>query len=131
MSEAPITAWSTVISVLGLLALSLPISRRRFMVRVRLGHGRDQTLHALVRAQANFVEYVPLALITFGLAETAGAPSLAVLVCAVMLGVGRILHALGMYRDASPPLRASGMLLTWSAMGAAAITLAGRLAKLW
>ena len=128
MGEMPITAWSTVVGVLGLLALSLPVSRRRFQARVRLGHGRDQTLHARVRAQANFVEYVPLALITLGVAEGDGAPSPVILVCAVMLGAGRLLHAIGMYRGASPPLRACGMLLTWTSMGAAALALAARLA---
>ena len=116
MVVLPITSTLCALSAVGLVALSVPITLRRFRERIPVGYGRDQVLHARIRAQANFVEYVPLALLALGLAEAAGAPTGWLVVCASALAVGRVLHAAGMWRGLSVPLRATGMLLTWGAL---------------
>ena len=127
MVSLPITSGLCALSAIGLVALSVPITLRRFQEHIPVGFGRDQVLHARIRAQANFVEYVPLALITLGLAEAAGAPQTLLVAIAAALALGRVLHALGMWRGLSVPLRASGMLLTWGALAASGLALAWRL----
>ena len=73
MSPAPIT--TIYASLLGLLfvALSLRVIRTRGCVGVALGSGADPLLQRAVRVQANFAEYVPLALVLMALVEIAGA----------------------------------------------------------
>jgi uncharacterized membrane protein YecN with MAPEG domain len=127
MVVLPITSGLCALSAVGLVALSAPITVRRFRERIPVGFGRDQVLHARIRAQANFIEYVPLALLTLGLAEAAGAPRGLVIGCAVALALGRVLHAAGMWRGLSVPLRASGMLLTWGALATSGLALGWRL----
>jgi uncharacterized membrane protein YecN with MAPEG domain len=127
MAILPVTSALCALSALGLVVLSVPITVRRFRERIPVGFARDQVLHARIRAQANYIEYVPLALLTLGLAEAAGTPRGVLIGCAVALAVGRALHAAGMWRNLSVPLRASGMLLTWGALTASALSLAWRL----
>lgn len=79
-----------------LLALSMNVSRERGRARVSLGDGGDEVLNKAIRAQANFTEYVPLALILIALSEAQGAPAVAVHILGAMLVVGRFLHAAGM-----------------------------------
>ena len=129
MSPLPVTSSLCALSALGLVGLSVPITMRRFRERIPVGFGRDQVLHARIRAQANFVEYVPLALVTLGLAEASGAPRLLLIGCATALALGRVLHAVGMWRGLSVPLRASGMLLTWGALATSGLALVWRLVR--
>jgi uncharacterized membrane protein YecN with MAPEG domain len=123
MAAIPITAGACVVCALGLVMLSIPVTARRFAARVSLGYGRDKVLETRVRAQANFVEYVPMTLVTLGAAEANGAPSWAIWSCAVGLVLGRALHAAGMYSGPSLRLRQGGMLLTWSTLVGAALAL--------
>jgi uncharacterized membrane protein YecN with MAPEG domain len=66
--------------LLGLLLIALSaqvvLARRRF--RVRLGSGTEDGMQQAIRVQANFVEYVPLAVLLLVLAEIAGLPGGAV-----------------------------------------------------
>ncbi|HEY8615119.1 MAPEG family protein [Phenylobacterium sp.] len=124
MPPLPITSGLAVLAALGLVALSLPVTARRFRAKVSLGEGGDALLQKRVRVQANFVEYVPLALIVIGLAEGAAAPDWLLWTTAAMLVVGRIAHAIGMYLPTPNLPRAGGMILTWSALVVAAMGLA-------
>jgi uncharacterized protein len=128
MTVLPVTSVLCALAALGLVALSVPITLRRFRERIPVGFGRDQVLHARIRAQANYVEYVPLALLTLGFAEAYGSPRGVLIGCAGALVLGRVLHATGMWRSLSVPLRASGMLLTWGALIASGAALAWRIA---
>lgn len=129
MTTLPVTSALCALSAIGLVGLSVPISMRRFSERIPVGFGRDQTLHARIRAQANFAEYTPIALLTLGLAEASGAPRILLIACAVALAAGRTLHAVGMWRGLSVPLRASGMTLTWTSMIVSALALAWTLVR--
>lgn len=84
--------------LLGLLLIALSanvvLARRRY--RVRLGVGTEDGMQQAVRVQANFSEYVPLAVVLLVLAEVTGMPLSAVHVAGVLLVTSRLLHAWGL-----------------------------------
>ena len=74
--------------------LSLNVVRLRNAKRVSLGDGGDPDLLKAIRAHANFIEYVPLALILILVASSYyGQRTVAGL--SVLLLVARLLHAAG------------------------------------
>jgi uncharacterized protein len=127
MIVAPITSALATLGAVALVALSIPVSMRRFQAKIPIGHGRDKVLEYRSRAQANFVEYVPAALIVLALAEANGAPALWVAACGGALVVGRAVHAYGMLAGGKVRPRQLGMLLTWGALLAGAAALVSRL----
>ncbi len=119
----PITGTVAALASVALVALSIPVSLQRMKVDTRIGTGSDPTLLCRIRAQGNFTEYVPLALIVLGLCEYRGVPGVWLYTIAVLLVLGRALHVAGMLSGVTP-IRASGMVGTYSALlvGAAALT---------
>lgn len=96
-----------------LLVLSVRVSMVRGKARVSLGDGGDPLLLSRIRAQANFVEYVPLILVLMGLIETSlsavnAHPSFTLGVIGIALVLCRIAHAIGMGRPAPNPGRLVG-----------------------
>lgn len=87
--------------LLGLLLIALStqvvLARRRF--RVGLGHGTEEGLQQAVRVQANYAEYVPLAVLLLVLAEIAGMPTEAVHGAGIVLVASRVLHARGLMQS--------------------------------
>ncbi len=85
-------------ALLGLLLIVLSaqvvLARRRF--RVRLGAGSEEGMHQVMRVQANFAEYVPLAIVLLVLAELSELPTAAVHLAGSLLVVSRVLHAWGL-----------------------------------
>ena len=77
--------------------------------------GDDPILLRRIRAQGNFIEYVPLALIVLALCEYRGVPGNWLYTIAALLVLGRALHVAGMLSGVSP-IRASGMLGTYGAL---------------
>ncbi len=121
MPILPITTAFAALAAIALVALSLAVSLRRIRAKISLGDGGDSALLLRIRAQGNFVEQVPVALICLGLVEAASPPWMA-LALGGLLSVGRLLNAVGMYRDAVG-LRAAGMVLTYSMLLMAAARL--------
>lgn len=80
-----------------LIVLSLRVIRLRHAHDVRLGDGGQPALQAATRAQANFIEYVPLALLLLYFLELSRqAPVWVLHVLGALLFLGRILHALAL-----------------------------------
>jgi uncharacterized membrane protein YecN with MAPEG domain len=118
----PVTSTVAALAAVSLVALSISVSVRRKKVGVRLGFSDDQTLMRRIRAQGNFTEYVPLALIVLALAEYGQAPAALLWATAGLLVVGRCLHYAGIM-TAKTPLSAPGMVGTYAALIVGAVTL--------
>jgi hypothetical protein len=102
--------------LLGLLLIVLStqvvLARRRF--RVRLGTGTEEGMQQAVRVQANFVEYVPFAVLLLVLAELTGLPGPAVHGAGILLVASRVLHAVGLARTPGVSFgRFYGTVGTW------------------
>jgi len=106
-------------SLLGLLFIYLSymvVSFRR-RERVDIGMGESQGMARSVRAQANFAEYVPLALLLMLALENMPAPGILVHLVGTLLLAGRILHAQGFPHKVGPsPGRIWGTAMTWAAI---------------
>lgn len=124
MINAPVTLLTS--GVLGLLyiALSAQVVMGRAKTNISLGDNASGTillgkeaeapkLQIAIRAHANFAEYVPLALLLLGGIESAGAAHWEVLLLAILLVVGRLMHPVGIRRSAPNPFRAGGAIVTW------------------
>ena len=107
--------------------LSMRIVPLRHATRIAIGTGGNPALERAVRAQANFAEYVPFALILLALAEAGGTPGWAVNLIGGVLLAGRVTHGWGITRDPEDfRIRATGMVATFAAitLGAAACLVA-------
>jgi uncharacterized membrane protein YecN with MAPEG domain len=106
------------------IGLSIRVIRLRYAKRVSLGSGGDPALERAIRTHANFIEYVPLALILLIAMEMQhGSRYLLHILCLLLL-IGRICHFLGLAREnTANPLRAAGVALTVLVMVLAAIVL--------
>jgi uncharacterized membrane protein YecN with MAPEG domain len=104
--------------------LSVRVIRARRGVRVAIGTGGQPSLERVQRVHANFAEYVPIALILFTFVEMHRWPFWLVhLLCALFL-IGRMLHAYGVSQDKENfQLRVTGMTLTFTLIGSAALLL--------
>src|SRR5580692_6051035 len=87
--------------LLGLMSIAIAYQAgsTRGKAGISLGHGDNQDLLLAMRRHANFVEFVPLALILIALLELNGIPKLAVHAMGASLVVFRACHALGMRAD--------------------------------
>jgi uncharacterized protein len=93
--------------------LSLGVIRLRRRHKVGLGSGGADDLERAIRAQANFAEYVPIALILMACLEINGAPLWLIGILGIALVAGRMIHAKGINQP--PPHfsnRVIGMKLT-------------------
>ena len=85
--------------LLGLLLLFLGgyVIAGRVAFKIDLGDGGNAAMHRRMRAQANFVEYVPMALILIALVENATiGPHWLVMALGAVLVVARVWHAQGL-----------------------------------
>ena len=110
------------IHALLLVGLSLWVAQRRHAVKVGLGDGGDKVLARRIRVQANFVEYVPLALLLLALLELSGLQGYALWLLGGVLLLARLLHAFGLGRSGGTSYgRFLGTLLTWLTLAAMAL----------
>ena len=102
---------------LGILLLILSI-RVVAVIRAKggvlYGDGGNPDFTPVLRAQQNFIEYVPLILILIAFAEAGGSSATWIHGMGAALLVGRVLHPLGLTSKAGVnPLRFVGTNLTW------------------
>lgn len=118
----PVTALYASLLALLLVVLSLRVVRARGTERVSLGSGGSVTLERRIRAQANFAEYVPTALILLGLLEFASAAPLVLHGLGLMILTGRLLHGYALsFTGGNMPARVGGTGLTFAAIGLGAL----------
>jgi uncharacterized membrane protein YecN with MAPEG domain len=107
---------------LWLLYLGFAVIRLRRRHDVSTGDGAVKALELAIRAHGNACEYIPIALILMGLAESMGAPSSILHILGVMLVTGRLLHGAYFLSGAGRlNVRVAGMLLTIGVIGALAL----------
>ena len=112
-----ITGIYAALATLLVLILAGRVSLRRGAVRVGLGTGGDEDLMRRIRAHANALENLPLALLLLLMLELNQTQPLLLHVFGCVLIVGRIAHAIGLSRSASEsPGRLLGTVLTWGVM---------------
>jgi uncharacterized membrane protein YecN with MAPEG domain len=127
--EYPVTAFYAALLGLLLIFLSNRVSRNRKRSSVSLGHGDDADLERAMRAQGNFIEYVPFGLILMLLLESEVTQSWALHLFGLMLLTGRLLHAYGMtHPEGALNGRFWGTALTWVMILAASLTMFWHLA---
>lgn len=110
------TATYAALLALFYLGLSAWVVAGRLSGNVLHGDGGDPDLQKRIRSQANFGEYVPLALILIALLEARGAAHGTVQGLLIALLVGRVLHPVGMFAAPNSPrqfaCRGGGIVLT-------------------
>ena len=102
--------------------LSMRVIRRRRAAQVAIGTGGDAVLERAMRAQANFAEYVPFALLLMALAEAGGTPGWVIHPLGASLLLGRLAHGWGIVRQPEDfRFRVGGMVATFSVIATAAL----------
>lgn len=97
-----------------LLALSYNVSRVRRRRQIGLGHGEHDDLLRAIRAQGNFVEYVPMALILLLSVEMLAYRGWVTHLMGISLVVARLFHAWGISQHSGKSTgRIVGIALTW------------------
>lgn len=92
--------------------LAIRIGQMRASAKVLHGDGGNTGLMQRMRAQANFIENVPLALILIGAIELAGKGGQWLAIVGGVFMLARVAHGLGMDSTKANPLRAGGTLIT-------------------
>jgi uncharacterized membrane protein YecN with MAPEG domain len=83
------------LAALLLVILSLRIIQLRYRYKAEIGDGGVPELQRAIRAQANFIEYVPIALLLILMADLVGHQKWVVHVLGILLLIGRLAHAYG------------------------------------
>lgn len=115
MDTLPVTLVLAGAAAIFLVLISFPIANRRRATQLSAGDGGDEKFNRLIRAQANFAEYTPLAIIVIGLIEMNGFAQIFVCSLAAAFAAGRLLHVVGMLGPVLPA-RALGMILTFGVL---------------
>jgi hypothetical protein len=119
-----ITAFYTALSLLWLLVLAGRVMALRWKHQVGINAGGHEDLDRAIRAHANAAEYVPGALVMILVLELMAAPFWLLHLLGLALVVGRVAHAIGLWRSAGVSLgRQAGMLLTLAVYAGGALLL--------
>ncbi|MCL6249506.1 MAPEG family protein [Altererythrobacter sp. KTW20L] len=84
----------------------------RLKEKILHGDGGNALLHRRMRAQSNFTEYTPIALVLILVLDLADQDGWLLGLTALAFMVGRVLHAIGMDADTAARPRMIGMMLT-------------------
>lgn len=113
----PVTPLYAALLGLMFIALSLHTIRLRRRYRVALGDGNNSLLQRAMRVNANFAEYVPLALLLIYFVELHDGPRLHVHLLGIALVCGRLLHAWGVSQaQENLRYRTAGIMLTFGVL---------------
>lgn len=125
--QAPVTALYASLSALLIVVLGMLVVRQRIRTRTSLGTGETPALECAVRAHANTIEYVPIALLLMLIAELNHGPALMLHRYGIALIAARLVHACGISLTPKPNLgRLVGTALTWMVIvGLAAVDIIG------
>jgi len=105
-----------------LLVLSIRVIQARGQTKVFMGDGGNELMIRRMRGQANFVEYVPMALILMALLEYRGAATWVLHALGATLLVARLLHGYTFaFASHFPPGRFGGAVLTQGVVGVGAL----------
>lgn len=117
----PITALYAAILAPLFVLLSVRVIRMRQGAGAALGDNGDPVLLRRMRVQANFAEYVPLALILLAGAESMRTDNWVLHILGISLVIGRVSHAFGVSQSNERyRFRIAGMALTLTMMVMAA-----------
>jgi uncharacterized membrane protein YecN with MAPEG domain len=106
------------------IGLSVRAIRLRRRLKIGIGDGGNPQMLRAMRVHANFAEYAPLAIVLIYMLEASGGHALLVQALCACLLAGRLLHAFGVSRLAeNVRIRVAGMVLTFTALGGAAVSL--------
>jgi uncharacterized protein len=109
----PITSLYSSLLAIIFLILTIKIIRIRRIHKIAFGDGKNLELQKAIRAQANFTETVPLALILLALAENSGSSIITLQIAGFTLLFGRMLHAYGIsFVKENMRFRIAGIMLT-------------------
>jgi uncharacterized membrane protein YecN with MAPEG domain len=122
MYELQITLISAAVAALINLWLAFRCGSVRGKEKIMHGDGGNPMLMRRMRAQANFVEYTPFALILVGVLEASGFGGWPLALAAGLFLLGRVLHGIGMDREGPAKPRMIGMLLTLPILIGLAVT---------
>jgi len=96
MTLLEIVAFYIALNLLLATLLFARVSQFRFSKKINLGDGGDNQMTARIRAQGNFIENTPFALLgLIGLAMLKAHP-IALHIFGILFFIGRIIHAIGM-----------------------------------
>ena len=124
---SPVTAIYAALAALMLLALAALVVRARRRYRTPFGVGSEPGMERAFRVHANFVEYVPLALVLMLLAELNGVSHAGLHAAGILLLVSRGLHAFGLGRSSGRSFgRFYGTAGTWLVLLGLSAALLGR-----
>ena len=120
MNAIPITAVFTALLAMMLVGLSIRVTVLRSQKKISFFDGGDPELGRALRAQGNFIEYVPIALLLMALMEGMGAKHWVVYCFGAVLLVARFTHAWGLYSGVFNA-RVVGTSATWILLVAGAL----------
>lgn len=121
----PITACTTAVLALLLIALASYVSHLRVNRRISLGAESDRELGRAVRAHANLAEFAPIFVLLLLALELGGAAPAALAVLAVLFVAARLAHAAGLLRRATSLPRQAGAAGSYLLTALAALWLLG------
>ena len=96
---SPVMLYAAICALI-LIWLSTRVIQGRVAFRVNLGDGGNEVMQRRIRVQANFIEYVPVALVLMLLVQQAGFGAWVVHALGIALVIARLLHATGLGRFA-------------------------------
>ena len=114
MADMHVSLFSAAIAALITAWLGWRCSVLRLSDKIFHGDGGNTLLARRMRAQANFTEYTPIALVLIVLLNLMDINSWALGLSALAFMVGRVLHAIGMDAESTHWARGAGVALTFS-----------------